>query len=116
MEDEFIEGPCPETNTLQVGDLVRVYDPYHRERWAYVVTKKDGELLCFDVEPERPLVHFKQCRPLKKKEPPKPSVWWVYPNELTYETVCSSRSASPQVIGWIRVQDRCDSCGKDFNK
>lgn len=99
MIEDYEELPCPETNTFEVGELVRVYDGACR--FPGKIVEKGIEInkvleIGRDNSVGIPSYYsYKQLRPLKKKEPPKPSVWWVYPNERTYETVCSSRSASP---------------------
>lgn len=109
MTDEYEELPCPDKNDFKVGDLVRVYDKMGSIK--VTVSKLKGD---YFIDQENDEWHFKQCRPLKKKEPPKIREFWVDDDgdNGLYIWDISSR-VLPHCF---KVQDKCDSCGKDFNK
>lgn len=115
MNDTYEELPCPDTNTFQVGDLVRVYRYGITEVLVSdkTVIELRGDAIIF----KGLLAHFKQCRPLKLKEKPKPREFWI--REWRYADIFNFECyrMKPQNDGEIfKVQDFCDSCGKDFNK
>ena len=115
MNDEYEEFPCPDTNTFRVGDLVRVYYGVHV--YTVKVALVQGDQLHLD---NASIANYKACRPLKKKEPPKIREFWIadYNQDnrplRVYELKHHALVTSAAEI--IAVQDRCDSCGKDFNK
>lgn len=116
INDDYEELPCPDTNTFKVGDLVRVYDGAHKFQFA--IKDVDGEMIfaASEITGNFPRIKysFKQCRPLKKKEPPKPREFWIYKHPDSYGLIARELWSGNGVIH--KVQDRCHKCGEDFNK
>lgn len=115
MNDEYLELPCPDTNTYKVGDLVRAYDS--DACGDFTCTESTGDhVFLGDGFPRGQWIHFKALRPLKKKEPLKVREFWIGANAQEQYRLLWSIGDKSACDYSFKVHDVCPKCGKDFNK